>query len=134
MAERPDWSDIKQTFLRVEGAQLGSWGSVAVILDGEKIGEVSSVGGTFALDTQQGRLPQNPPKVKLVAPDEGMWFAPQRVELLARRSDGKSYRVALWTPNNVVASGPSTRVLTLQLAWCKTEPAGLQASAPGRRN
>jgi hypothetical protein len=140
MAERPDWLDIKQTFLRVEGAQLGSWGSVAVILDGEKIGEVSSARGTFALQTQQGRLPPDPPKVKLVAPDEGMWFAPQRVELLARRSDGKSYRVALWTPNNVAASGPSSRVLTLQLAWCKTEsalrrpeglggPAALEASA-----
>jgi len=48
-AARPMLPDPKRVLLRLEGTQVGDWGSVAVKVDGKKVGEVSSAFGVFPL-------------------------------------------------------------------------------------
>ncbi len=105
--------------LIIEGTQVGQWGSVGVQVDGKPVGEVSSAFGTFALSNPLGA---RPPVVTLTLPDEGMWFVPQRIELVARAADGKTYRIAEWSPNDVAEAGDFPGDLRLQLRW--SEPKG----------
>jgi hypothetical protein len=105
---------------------VGEWGAVSVHADGKKVGQISSAFGTFDLSFLQGKLPPTPPQVSLVTPDEGMWFVPQRLELIVAQSDGQNFRVAEWTPEKAAARGSSTRELELQLGWCIAEPVQLK--------
>jgi len=111
----------RQLFLRVEGTQVGEWGTVAVHVDGKKVGQISGAFGAFALNQKQNNIPSTPPRVSFVTPDEGMWFVPQRVELIVNQPDGSKVRVAEWNPEKAVSSGISKRELVLPLEWCKRE-------------
>ncbi len=115
-AARPEVTNLKQLLLKIEGTQVGDWGTVSVDYNGRKVGEISSAFGTFSLGAS---LPVEAPRVSLTVPDEGMWFAPQKVELVATRADGKALRIAEWTPESTAPAGASTRELRLQLHWVK---------------
>ena len=115
-AARPAVAGVKDLRLRVEGNQVGDWGTVTVKVDGKIAGDLSSAIGTFPLSPG---LPAGPPKVSLVVPDEGMWFAPQKIEMIAEGGDGKALLIAEWTPENSAAAGASTRELQLQLRWVR---------------
>jgi len=117
--ERPSISMAKKFYLRAEGTQVGEWGAVSVHADGKKVGQITSAFGTFDLPFLQGKLPPTPPLVSLITPDEGMWFVPQRLELIVTQSNQQNVRVAEWTPEKAAAQGTSTRDLKLQLEWCK---------------
>lgn len=101
--------------LKIEGTQVGQWGAVGVEVDGKPVGEISSSFGTFAVGKPLG---VRPPVVTLTLPDEGMWFVPQRIELMARAADGKTYRVAEWSPNDDAEAGEFAGDLRLPLKWC----------------
>jgi hypothetical protein len=118
MAGQPAGMDVRQAFIKIEGTQVGQWGSVGVLVDGKRVGEVSSAFGTFALDNP---LRASPPTVTLTLPDEGIWFIPQHVELVALAADGKSYRIAQWTPGDDARAGEFTGDLELHLKWCMAE-------------
>jgi len=110
--------DVRQAFIKIEGTQVGQWGSVGVLVDGKRAGEISSAFGTFPLGTQPRAIP---PIVTLTLPDEGMWFVPERVALVAQAADGKSYRIAQWTPSDDARAGEFTGDLELHLKWCAAE-------------
>jgi hypothetical protein len=114
----PEGLDVRQAIIKIEGTQLGQWGSVGVRVDSKPVGEFSSAFGNFLLDTP---LAANPPTVTLTLPDEGMWFAPEHIEIVGQAADGKSYRLAEWTPNDDALRGEFTGDLELHLKWCKPE-------------
>jgi hypothetical protein len=115
---RPTGVDLRQAFIKIEGTQVGQWGSVGVLVDGKRAGEVSSAFGTFAISTP---LRADPPMLTLTLPDEGMWFVPRQVELVGEASDGKSYRIAQWTPGDEARAGEFAGDLVLHLKWCTVE-------------
>jgi hypothetical protein len=116
-AGRPALARGKDLRLHVAGTQVGDWGSVAVHVDGKRVGELSSASGSFRLGPIQ--FSSNPPQVSLIAPDEGVWFVPQVVELEATGSDGRLQCVAVWTPEDSADAGASTRELNLQMRWSR---------------
>ncbi|MBZ5561512.1 MAG: hypothetical protein LAP13_03735 [Acidobacteriia bacterium] len=117
--QSPSPSDLKNLSLRIEGTQVGEWGTLTVRVDGKTAGQFSSAGGTFRLNTIIGAHPPRPLTVAIVAPDDGVWFAPQSVELFTRRGDGKTIHMAAWTPSISATVGATTRELRLPLRWCK---------------
>ena len=112
---RPAGVDVRQASIQIEGTQVGQWGSVGVLVDGRRAGEISSAFGTFPLGSSVG---SNPPTVTLTVPDEGMWFVPQHVDLVAQGADGRSYRIAHWTPGDDARAGKFTGDIELHLQWC----------------
>jgi len=114
----PAGMDVREAAIKIEGTQVGQWGSVGVLVNGKPAGEISSAFGTFPLTTP---LSPAPPTVTLTLPDEGMWFVPQHLELVAHAADGKSYRIAQWTPNDDASAGELAGDLTLQMKWCAPE-------------
>jgi hypothetical protein len=115
-AARPAVAGVKNVRLRIEGTQVGDSGTVAVLVDGKKVGELSSAYGSFPLAPT---LPPGPPRVSLIVPDEGMWFVPQQIDLVATGSGGRDTSLAKWTPENNARAGASTRELHLQMKWSK---------------
>jgi hypothetical protein len=112
----PARASVSAYRLFVEGTQVGDPGAVAVLVDGKRVGEITAARGTFTLPEPPRTRPL---RVTLAAPDEGVWFVPEHVELVAAGQDGKSYRVAAWTPEAASSAGTSTRELRLQLEWVK---------------
>ncbi len=121
-AEQPTAKgDLRDFSLRIHGTQVGEWGTLTVRVDGKTIAQFSSAGGTFDFVRKSSGPLTRPPTVAIIAPDDGVWFAPQRIELLARRAGGVTARIAAWTPNAPAAVGATTRELRLPLRWCKPE-------------
>jgi hypothetical protein len=112
---RPTGLDVRQASIHIDGTQVGQWGSVGVLVDGKRAGEISSAFGTFPVSAAVGA---SPPTVTLTVPDEGMWFVPQHVDLVAQGADGKSFRIAQWTPASDARAGKFTGDLELRLQWC----------------
>jgi len=110
--------EVQGAFITIEGTQAGQWGSVGVLVNGERQGEISSGQGTFPLSTPLG---ENPPTVTLTLPDQGMWFVPQHLELVAQAVNGKNYRLAEWTPGDDARAGNFSGDLELRMRWCKAE-------------
>jgi hypothetical protein len=117
LREPPTGMDVRQAYITIEGTQVGQWGSVGVLVDGKPVGEMSSAFGAFPIGTP---LSSDPPTVTLTLPDEGMWFVPQHLELVAA-ADGKNYLIAQWTPNDEASAGEFVGDLKMRLKWCKTE-------------
>jgi hypothetical protein len=107
---------VKELRLVIEGTQVGDPGGVAVLVEGKRVGEIISGRGSFRVPEP---LNGHPPRVSLVAPDEGVWFVPQTIELVATGADDKTHRVAEWSPEDRAAAGKSTRELGIQLHWAK---------------
>jgi hypothetical protein len=118
LSGRSEGLDVRQGFIKIKGTQVGQWGTVGVLVDGKRAGEISSAFGTFPLGTP---LQTTPPTVTLTLPDEGMWFVPQHIELVAKAADGKTYRIAQWTANDKALSGEFAGDLKLPLKWCTAE-------------
>lgn len=117
----PAMGNLRDFALRIDGTQVGEWGTLTVYVDGKETGQFSSAGGTFDTIRKSNDSLSKPPIVAIVAPDDGVWFAPERVELLARRADGAVVRVAEWTPSAPATVGPTTRELRLPLRWYKPD-------------
>jgi hypothetical protein len=118
LSGRPPGMDARQAFIKIEGTQVGQWGSVGVLVDGKRTGEISSAFGTFPLGIP---LSPNAPRVTLTVADEGMWFVPQRIEIVAQAADGKRYRIVQWTPDADALAGKFAGDLELRLKWCAPE-------------
>jgi hypothetical protein len=56
-----------------------------------------------------------------------MWFVPQHIELVAQAANGKSYRLAEWTPGDEARAGDFTGDLELHLKWCTPEVLKLES-------
>jgi hypothetical protein len=91
-----------------------------VLVDGEPIGETA--GGMVRLAAKMGReLPARYLAVDFSSPDEGTWFVPEKVDVIAAAPDGRSYRVARWLPAHGPASLPSPFDLRLEIPWREAE-------------
>ena len=118
--------DAQASFaVKIRGTQLGSPGPIDVLADGRKIGQLAGDLATLDWPTAGG-LREEPPQVSLVAGDEGVWFLPYRVELLAKSPAGKVVLVAQWTSRFGSGGDSLRRETRLPLAWCAAEeiPAG----------
>ena len=102
-APRPVVGNVKGVRLRVTGTHVGSQGVVRLVVGNRA--PVSSTEPT--LEASLGsRLPDRLPSVRIVNGDEGTWFVPDSVELLADTKDGNTVRVAV--------AGSD-----LKLRWCR---------------
>ncbi len=115
-AGRPRLSGAQQITLKIEGVQLGQPGGIGVLVNGRRLGEFTSDSAVFPL----GALgPNTAPTITLTLPDEGVWFAPVHVALLAQSPDGKSERLAEWRSCDPTYPGEFPGDLKLPLAWRK---------------
>ena len=97
IAARPSIEGVAGLTLKIHGVQLGFPGPVEVRTDGRAAGKLS--GDSFTCDLPaKGGLPIQPPQVAMVSGDDGVWYLPSRIELVAKTRDGKRFRVAEWTP------------------------------------
>jgi len=115
---RPAGVDLRQASVRIEGTQVGQWGLVGVLINGKPAGAISSAFGTFPLSSAVGTIP---PTVTLTVPDEGMWFVPQHIDLVAPGAEGKQYRIAQGTPDDAARAGNFIGDIELHLQWCAPE-------------
>ena len=92
-----------------KGTQVSESRSVEVSITGKKAGQFSSAHGAFGLNVASSELSSTPLTVPVVARDEGVWSIPEQVELRARRSEGKTFRVADWTPESQDTAGATLR-------------------------
>jgi hypothetical protein len=123
--ERSALSGVTQTILRVIGTQVGVPGSVRISSSGKNLGEIPSGSNGVALEFSGARWPDKPPVISLAAADEGVWFVPNRIELLNKLADGQVRRVARWLAGTTVPGGG------LPLAWCSPELVVDNVTPPG---
>ena len=117
---RPSIDGVAGLLLRICGVHLGYPGPVEVRLDGRKLGQVS--GEVFKCDLpSEGSLPVQLPQLALVSGDDGVWYLPQRVELMAKTRGGKLFRVAEWSPRCESDGDIARREIRLPLGWCRTD-------------
>jgi hypothetical protein len=57
VSEPPATVDVQGAFIRIEGMEVGQRGSVGVLVDGQRAGEVSGAWGTFAVSTPLAATP-----------------------------------------------------------------------------
>lgn len=115
-AERPmrtEWNDLQ---LRVEGKHVGDEGTMKVRFDGKEVGELTGDNGSFPI---RSSLSAQTPELALTAPDEGVWFVPARIELIAKQAQNKGRLVAEWTPELDAENGASTRETHLRIRWVR---------------
>jgi hypothetical protein len=84
-----------------------------------RLGPLTGTSGSFPLTgvTLEGA----PPVVRLVTGDDGTWFVPEGIELLARQDEEKTLRIARWSPRVSSTAGGSVRDLNLHLRWIRPE-------------
>ncbi|HQL75340.1 MAG TPA: hypothetical protein PLD58_19325 [Phycisphaerae bacterium] len=90
---RPDLAGLTAPTLRISGDLLGSAGPIDVLLGGRKVGTFTGSACSLPLPA----LPGDDLRITLQPGDEGVWLLPRRAEIVARRGDGQTVRVARWT-------------------------------------
>ena len=125
--QRPSVGENDHLFLRVAGTHVGTPGPVVVRVNGQDLGAVSAHSNRALIAWYSSQLPPNPPQITLASSDEGTWFIPDRIELLARGHDRAGQRLGLWQSGMPTAatSGP-TGSISLPMIW---QSAPLQASS-----
>jgi len=115
----PPVESIEELRLNISGARTGAGGRVDVFSGGRRLGSIAGTGGSYRLE---GASPgKATPEVRLAAWDDGTWFVPERIELLARVVSGKVFRIARWTSRTSIGDGGTSRDLRLQLNWIGPE-------------
>ncbi len=109
----PSLSDVRTARLSISGTHLGEAGSVQVVFDAETIGQLKEVPQIFPVDVTR----IDPLAVELQTGDEGTWFAPQRIRLIARLSDEHASQAAEWTPSDPVEVLPGFGRVRYPLRW-----------------
>lgn len=149
VTEKPQLLPVKRALIKIHGLHVGEEGKVIVYSDGKKLGELPvrstgpmSAGYTntgsdeykrsstsFELSLIDNKLPESLPLIQLLCGDEGTWFVPENIELLAVQADGKSLRVAEWNPDfksgirdhgsERFSPPPVGSNINVGLQWCK---------------
>jgi len=104
--------------LVLTGKHVGIDGPVELRADGLPVGTVT---GDVTQVRIASRFGHRAPRISLVAGDEGSWFAPERAELVLRRTDGHAYTIAEWTPTCATEAAPPW-TMTLPLRWVAPRP------------
>lgn len=123
-AGRPEIADITETILRVGGAAIGASGPstvVDVLLDKRKVGEIKDAAGGFECPLSSAGLPERLPVVGFCPGDEGTWFVPEKVEMIAKTKRGESWCVATWEPGDP-ADPEGERGFKITLSWRRPAP------------
>lgn len=118
--------------LRLRGVHLGVAGTLSVQIDAATVGRLEGPEHRAQFDWAPSRPLEAPPRVTLVAADEGTWFLPERVELLAPRPDGGARQLAGWQLGMALSSDASATRLTLPLESSELEFPGTSARFAGR--
>ncbi len=115
---RPVLNGTHSATLLIEGVNLGEPGMTSVVVDGKALGVLKNGVNTFPLQLPEGKqLPAKPPRIQLVAADEGTWFAPAQAKMYITLADGKRHGVARWTPKDPATSADAINTTILPLAW-----------------
>jgi hypothetical protein len=97
---------------------LGEPGVTSVAVDGKTLGVLKDGVNSFPLQLSEGeQLPAQPPRIHLVAADEGTWFAPRQARMGITLADGKRHDVARWTPEAPATSAEGINTTILPLVW-----------------
>ena len=119
---RPTLGGIQSATLLVDGVHLGEPGTVSVVVDGKPLGTLKDGANSFPLQlAEEKQLPANPPRIHLVAADEGTWFTPEEARLCITLADGKRCCVATWTADVPAASADGINSMILPLVWRPVE-------------
>jgi len=89
--------------LQIEGIHTSDPEAVHVRINGKHLGRMFGSASTFPVDVATTQAL----RVRFTTGDEGTWFVPERVQLLAQSRDGQLNRVAGWTvtaPDHVARS------------------------------
>lgn len=111
----PNLSGLTALTLRISGEPLESVGPIDVWMGGIKIGTFSGSVCSLPLPAMQG----DALRITLQPGDEGVWLLPKRAEIVARRADGQTVRVALWSAGSPI-TGEAGRT-TLLMRWAGLE-------------
>ncbi len=115
---RPALDGIQSATLVLEGVNLGESGTLSALVDGKPLGVLHSGVNSFPLElAKEKQLPADPPRIHVVAGDEGTWFLPERARLLIAQASGKRYCVAAWTAEQGALSADGVNAMILPLAW-----------------
>jgi hypothetical protein len=117
LTERPAAQPVTRLRWRLAGAHVGSAGPVQVAIDGVATGLIAERENQAAGDWTPAALPDQPPRISLSTSDEGTWFVPERLEILAPRADGSAQRCAVWRPSMGTAAESTRKCLILPTAW-----------------
>ena len=104
-------------FIRVAGTHVGTAGPIHVSADGTDLGTVPAQLSRGMVPWKPGAPPETPPQVTLTFTDEGTWFVPERVELIARHQDQTGQRLCVWQPGMAMISSGSASSLSFPLVW-----------------
>jgi hypothetical protein len=119
---RPALGGIQSATLLVDGVNVGEPGTVSVLVDGKPLGTLKDGVNSFPIElAEEKQLSAKPPRVQLVASDEGTWFTPEEARLTITLADGKRWCVATWTADAPAASAEGINSMILPLVWRPVE-------------
>ncbi len=117
LTERPAVKSASRLRWRIAGTHVGSAGPVQVVINGVDSGVIAENENRASGDWTPAALPDQPPRIALSASEEGTWFVPERLEILAPRPDGSAQRWAVWQPSLGIAADSTRQRLLLPSAW-----------------
>jgi uncharacterized repeat protein (TIGR03803 family) len=103
-ADLPLLTAVSNVFLHVEGVQLGTPGVLRVLVNGSELGRIEGTTNDVLFQMTGDALSGDPPAVSLLYGDEGTWFLPRTIQLLADVA-GNRCQVAGWTEADVRYGG-----------------------------
>lgn len=106
-AQRPAIQPDERLFIRVAGTPVGTHGPVQVSVGGFSLGAVPAQASKAVFPWNPATPLEVPPRITLSFSDEGTWFVPEQIELVARRGDRAAQRLGLWQPGLAVAASGS---------------------------
>jgi hypothetical protein len=117
-------------YLAFYGRHLGPIGEVNVLVDGDSIGRLDSSGKLLPLPEYVSLLPTrmlkgDSPKqsrLHLVTGDEGTWYLPSRVELVARGNGDRYWTIGEWEHKDGWLPSSSRHNLQLRIRSCPMRP------------
>jgi hypothetical protein len=117
LTERPAAKSVGRLRWRLAGTHVGSAGPIQVVINGVAAGLIPENENQATGDWTPVDLPDQPPRIALSASDEGTWFVPERLEVLAPRPDGSAQCWAVWLPSMGIAAESTRNCLILPTAW-----------------
>ncbi len=112
-AAAPDWSAVRGARLAIAGVQLGEPGPVKILFQGRTLGELRDVPVVIPVTVQA----EDSLAVELQTGDEGTWFLPHRIRLLALLADEHQGQAAEWLWGDKVEVMPGSGRYRYPLQW-----------------